>query len=942
MIIRTPFHDPSTPIDLDSRICVFCLKNAISNDLGSPELDMIDEEADVAVPSSAAPARSTLRIHPKLLMSDDEDELSFLEAKASVSKVPIESPWLQFETDAFASRKLGPEELTNFKPSSSFYKTVDSKEPDSSGSTPRSSVRRPSKYSVRAMRKTSFLESRNTPATSTPKSSRADLRENHLDSRNTPTTSTPKSSRADLRENHLDYLNEIAKVSLDTFCPDAVAPEWRDILVRIALQATETVKPDVRIGDEMDPRNYIKVKKIEGSNRAQSLFTPGFGFSVVIRHKRLLTPLEGVSVLIIRFPLEYERSEGKFTSLDALMKQEIEYLKSLFDRIMLYSPRIVFCQKSVGGKIFDMFLNAGVYVFQNIRESRLLALSRVTGAEIVTSFDRLNVAPKMGSCAKYRIMTFTVDKGLPLTRKSIMLIEGTNPSTFGSVILKGETEETLCQIEKAFFAIVYRFNDWHHLSDFCENVLPAASKEDSSIQELIRTVPTSNPDCETDSVKFLFFSTNGDGISCVAPEIQTIELYKESDICVGLFIEELSRRLLEPCPAFICKKKILDHSLIYLFNNASIRFAVKRDEQISTRVVSSNPVFISVVCSSCGASTDEMPMTSESWSLSLGKLLKLLFYTCGSHRYVNCSCSIAATFRFRYGNHSFLFCREPIVLYQLHQPLSSQPPSLEFLNQMRQETVDSYRSRIRLFYDDILDKLLKFKEAANGRLESLEVLDSYMHQASVDLELALQKLQELCISSDENKVSPLDAILSHLLHEYERWTASFRDLLDLQFRSYMGKYVKGMRVSDKNTADDAASSNAENDICPIDLLGSSPGARLVESAPRVGREMNPESPELPYQALQISTTQLSSDESNPLYSSSPEKAYALLNALSLGRSRETSSIPTGSIMGTRRTNQTDATTTDRKSLFQTITDLWMNNFSDLKLYNPVYDLLFRL
>ncbi|KAI9872400.1 MAG: 1-phosphatidylinositol-3-phosphate 5-kinase, partial [Watsoniomyces obsoletus] len=122
---------------------------------------------------------------------------------------------------------------------------------------------------------------------------------------------------------------------------DADVPKvssWEEALVPILLRATDDVDPDVQNGDDIDIRNYVKLKKVPGGKPGDTAYISGLIFTKNVALKSMSRLIMQPRILIVTFALEYSRHEQHFMSLDPVIRQEREYLQNLVGRIAALKP----------------------------------------------------------------------------------------------------------------------------------------------------------------------------------------------------------------------------------------------------------------------------------------------------------------------------------------------------------------------------------------------------------------------------------------------------------------------------------------------------------------------------------------------------------------------------------------------------------------------------
>ncbi|KAL1301965.1 hypothetical protein AAFC00_002421 [Neodothiora populina] len=227
---------------------------------------------------------------------------------------------------------------------------------------------------------------------------------------------------------------------------------WQKALMPILLQCTDDVDPDVQNGDDMDIRNYIKLKKIPGGKPGDTAYVSGVVFSKNIALKDMPRKLIKPRIVIITFPLEYTRQHSSLLSLENLIAQEREYVCMLVGRIVALKPQILLVQRQVCGLALQLLQEAGVTVVYNIKESVLAAVARVTQTVLIKSQDKLSIDPdQLGQCGTFEVKTYIYGG----KKKTYIWMSGCQPDLGCTVVLRGADMETLRSIKRVTEFMTY-------------------------------------------------------------------------------------------------------------------------------------------------------------------------------------------------------------------------------------------------------------------------------------------------------------------------------------------------------------------------------------------------------------------------------------------------------------------------------------------------------
>ncbi|KAG9305891.1 hypothetical protein G9A89_016543 [Geosiphon pyriformis] len=232
---------------------------------------------------------------------------------------------------------------------------------------------------------------------------------------------------------------------------------WEDVIMKLMLKVSENLNPDIRNGDEIDIRHYVKIKKIPGGTPQDSQYITGVVCTKKLAHKKMARVLPSPRVLILTFPLELQRVENQFMSLDPVIAQEDMYLQNLVARIVDLRPHLVLVEKTVARNALQFLLDAKLTVALNVKPSVIEAVARCTRADILPSLEKFGLNPKLGKCGEFYVKTFEHEL-IPGRRKSYLFFENCPREMGCTIVLRGgdiSSLEKIKQITDLMVFVVY-------------------------------------------------------------------------------------------------------------------------------------------------------------------------------------------------------------------------------------------------------------------------------------------------------------------------------------------------------------------------------------------------------------------------------------------------------------------------------------------------------
>ncbi|KAI7848163.1 hypothetical protein BDC45DRAFT_575135 [Circinella umbellata] len=248
--------------------------------------------------------------------------------------------------------------------------------------------------------------------------------------------------------------------SFDEFTQQA-KNEWEDIITNLLLKVTDNVRPDVRSGDDMDIRHYIKIKKVPGGVPSDSFYIKGVMCSKNVAHKKMVRDIAHPRILILLFSLDYSRveMENQLMSIAPVISQEREHISKLVARIVALRPSLLLVKSTVSRLALEYLLEANIPVIHNVKYSVIEAVARCTRATIVPSVDKLQLGSlSFGHCGMFEIRTL-MHEWLPNRRKTYLVFDECQPDLGGTIVLRGAPNETLRLIKRLIDFMVFIVNN---------------------------------------------------------------------------------------------------------------------------------------------------------------------------------------------------------------------------------------------------------------------------------------------------------------------------------------------------------------------------------------------------------------------------------------------------------------------------------------------------
>ncbi|KAK3943712.1 hypothetical protein QBC46DRAFT_446772 [Diplogelasinospora grovesii] len=263
-----------------------------------------------------------------------------------------------------------------------------------------------------------------------------------------------RSSEDGLNPTSLQHVKKLFRQLLnDADIPNPSA--WEKALVPILDRCAGDVDPNIRNGDDMDIRHWVKLKKIPGGKPSDTAYVHGVVFTKNLALKSMPRKIRNPKIVIITFPIEYQRHpEQHFMSLQPVIEQEKEYLRMVVNRILNLEPQVLLVEKSVAGVALQYLAEANIAVAYNVKPSVIEAVSRIANMPIVSSMDMLSLGARVGTSQSFEVKTY-VNNNIKGKKKTYIFIGGCPKDRGCTIALRGASTEILARMKRITEFMVY-------------------------------------------------------------------------------------------------------------------------------------------------------------------------------------------------------------------------------------------------------------------------------------------------------------------------------------------------------------------------------------------------------------------------------------------------------------------------------------------------------
>lgn len=272
-------------------------------------------------------------------------------------------------------------------------------------------------------------------------------------------------------------VHRLVSSSIGIFETEESANFWKETIVTLVREVVSSVDPDVRGGDSLDIRPYVKIKIIPGGSRNETMYFDGVLFRKNVSHKKMASggTKESPRILLLSGGIEFQRTDTKLSSMDTLIEQEDKYMEILVEKIMSLRPDIILVGKAVARKAQELLCEHNVLVMQNMKPQLLERIARMTNAMLLPSTDHMIKQfgqESLGTCQSFWLQVVQDDpERMHAEHRSRILrtrilrgstyayIQGCPAERGCSIRLRGESRAVLKEVKRIIqFSIVVAYH----------------------------------------------------------------------------------------------------------------------------------------------------------------------------------------------------------------------------------------------------------------------------------------------------------------------------------------------------------------------------------------------------------------------------------------------------------------------------------------------------
>jgi len=194
-------------------------------------------------------------------------------------------------------------------------------------------------------------------------------------------------------------------------------------------------------------RESIRVEKKVGAETSQSELIKGVVLDKVKVHPGMPASVEHAKIALLNVPLEIRDTEidakisiTEPTQMQQFLDMEESMLKTMVEQIAESGANVVLCQKGIDDVAQYLLSKKGIYAARRVKRSDVEAISKATGASIVTNLADLSTTD-LGAAGRVEEVMVN-DEAMTYIRNC------PNPKSV-TILVRGSTEHVISEVKRA-------------------------------------------------------------------------------------------------------------------------------------------------------------------------------------------------------------------------------------------------------------------------------------------------------------------------------------------------------------------------------------------------------------------------------------------------------------------------------------------------------------
>lgn len=267
---------------------------------------------------------------------------------------------------------------------------------------------------------------------------------------------------------------------------------------------------------------------------------------------------------------------------------------------------------------------------------------------------------------------------------------------------------------------------------------------------------------------------------CSGPNIVVIDYYTDNDKCLGLFLDQIFAEALNVCEE--CGDTYLNHYKSYSHGNGKVDMVLERTDLGNAAAILENKRVMWSYCTECNLATPVVPMSDETYYLSIGKFFELCFWASGvttkSSNHFNGGCDhdyFKSHVRYvGYNDLAVKMVYLPIDTYEVVVPRKQLDYLPEIDIQLKVELLEQIRKKASNFFNSISNRLNRVKvDTIDKPEEGLARVEELKRKLKEQMEHINGRTMDIYNSTSPSNHLPLNSILRDLQELGVGWDNEF-------------------------------------------------------------------------------------------------------------------------------------------------------------------------
>lgn len=252
----------------------------------------------------------------------------------------------------------------------------------------------------------------------------------------------------DLSKASVNHAKAFSKQLLQSYGLDTNLDKWIKALMPPLIECAANIDLDIKGGDNIDIRHYVKLKRIPGGSPSHSRYVDGIVFSQSLSFKSMPQTITNPRILLANALFENPRLH--VTKLFEIAKQENSRFDTIIQRVAQLQPHIILSTGYASRTIIKRLDQMGVAVVSNVKTSVINRIARYTQASIST-YETLRSSTRLGSCSKFEVKTYRHNN----TAKKYLFFSGTPKQLGCTIVLRGADMDVLAAVKAVVTFMVF-------------------------------------------------------------------------------------------------------------------------------------------------------------------------------------------------------------------------------------------------------------------------------------------------------------------------------------------------------------------------------------------------------------------------------------------------------------------------------------------------------